>query len=300
MVGASKRVYHGAVSTHSRPKAAGSFCQIQKDQIICFNTQPPEGGWMAGYYAQEDKAQFQHTAARRRLVHLIPNLCRPQNVSTHSRPKAAGMVETRRCLSMVCFNTQPPEGGWILLMRDFLFPRRVSTHSRPKAAGHGLHPRIAYNNKFQHTAARRRLGLRIKAGTRILGFNTQPPEGGWFDVMDTVLGRQMFQHTAARRRLAKPNSCLAFVQRFQHTAARRRLGRSGQSRTGRCHVSTHSRPKAAGTTATANRCYTSPFQHTAARRRLERQYRPLRQNYVCFNTQPPEGGWRLNSPRLTK
>ena len=224
MVGASKRVYHGAVSTHSRPKAAGSFCQIRKDQIICFNTQPPEGGWMAGYYAQEDKAQFQHTAARRRLVHLIPNLCRPQNVSTHSRPKAAGMVETRRCLSMVCFNTQPPEGGWILLMRDFLFPRRVSTHSRPKAAGHGLHPRIAYNNKFQHTAARRRLGLRIKAGTRILGFNTQPPEGGWFDVMDTVLGRQMFQHTAARRRLAKPNSCLAFVQRFQHTAARRRLG----------------------------------------------------------------------------
>ena len=78
----------------------------------CFNTQPPEGGWVFG-----------------RTV-----------------------VYNRRS-----FNTQPPEGGWWLdnffLMRDFLFQHaaarrrlgrsrwrrwwanRVSTRSRPKAAG---------------------------------------------------------------------------------------------------------------------------------------------------------------------
>ena len=33
-----------AVSTLSRPKAAGSI-SIQRTVQICFNTQPPEGGW---------------------------------------------------------------------------------------------------------------------------------------------------------------------------------------------------------------------------------------------------------------
>ena len=57
-------------------------------------------------------AVFQHTAARRRLVtHGIPDLVIP-TVSTHSRPKAAGIVNYH-CL-------RNPS---------------VSTHSRPKAAG---------------------------------------------------------------------------------------------------------------------------------------------------------------------
>ena len=56
--------------------------------------------------------QFQHTAARRRLVEEDP--ARPLNtlVSTHSRPKAAGER--------------------IPIPRQRFF---VSTHSRPKAAG---------------------------------------------------------------------------------------------------------------------------------------------------------------------
>ena len=33
------------------------------------------------------------------------------------------------------------------------------------------------------------------------------------------------------------------------------------------------------------------FQHTAARRRLVRRTTRTRNNYGCFNTQPPEGGW---------
>ena len=55
----------------------------------------------------------------------------------------------------------------------------VSTHSRPKAAGL---TRATYGERFkafQHTAARRRLGRTIKATSRHLRFNTQPPEGGW-------------------------------------------------------------------------------------------------------------------------
>ena len=36
---------NGKVSTHSRPKAAGTALDIPKVQILSFNTQPPEGGW---------------------------------------------------------------------------------------------------------------------------------------------------------------------------------------------------------------------------------------------------------------
>ena len=54
-------------------------------------------------------------------------------------------------------------------------------------------------------------------------------------------------------------------------------------------VSTHSRPKAAGGFV-ANKGRHREFQLTAARRRLDR--RRCRQiRGVCFNSQPPEGGW---------
>ena len=55
---------------------------------FCFNTQPPEGGWV-----------FNHALAN------------PQGVSTHSRLKAAaGLSEDGRGKGQ-SFNTQPPEGG---------------------------------------------------------------------------------------------------------------------------------------------------------------------------------------------
>ena len=56
-----------AVSTHSRPKAAGLFFGAFYFSDGGFNTQPPEGGWI-GYT--------------------------PAN------------------LKALSFNTQPPEGGW--------------------------------------------------------------------------------------------------------------------------------------------------------------------------------------------
>ena len=121
-----------AVSTHSRPKAAGS-CIL----LVGFT------------------ALFQHTAARRRLVPSTPEEIEAAIVSTHSRPKAAGLLQhlplcfrlfqhtaARRRLGRDApslkhhdrFNTQPPEGGW---GKTVTVTGRygVSTHSRPKAAG---------------------------------------------------------------------------------------------------------------------------------------------------------------------
>ena len=79
-----------------------------------------------------------------------------------------------------------------------------------------------------------------------MGFNTQPPEGGWAFDKTKCLRFFWFQHTAARRRLANLYDG-AFIQyRFQHTAARRRLGHLPQQGLLFLSVSTHSRPKAAG------------------------------------------------------
>ena len=176
--------------------------------VICFNTQPPEGG--CGEYAVATnwrgvsthsrpkaagvckmslltRSSFQHTAARRRLAWLM-------------RRQAAGL---RRTLSACClnrFNTQPPEGG----CAPFLGGRQifaVSTHSRPKAAGHLI------NNRALRKC-----------------FNTQPPEGGWPRNGRRVNAKRVSTHSrpkaAAWFKLAMHDD-----EMFQHTAARRRLGK---------------------------------------------------------------------------
>ena len=58
--------------------------------LTCFNTQPPEGGWVNDTKPKFRMKKFQHTAARRRLVSEVPNFIGSVAVSTHSRPKAAG------------------------------------------------------------------------------------------------------------------------------------------------------------------------------------------------------------------
>ena len=124
-----------------------------------FNTQPPEGGWPISMQCKLLHHRFQHTAARRRLDPRILVLGLLRFVSTHSRPKAAGYLVARFRTGRYSFNTQPPEGGWA---------GRKAKHS------------VCF--RFQHTAARRRLGFNVKF--RFIApfcFNTQPPEGGWFD-----------------------------------------------------------------------------------------------------------------------
>ena len=54
-------------------------------------------------------------------------------VSTHSRPKAAGLIGSNTDTTGAGFNTQPPEGGWAQTLQGDVVPV-VSTHSRPKAA----------------------------------------------------------------------------------------------------------------------------------------------------------------------
>ena len=97
--------------------------------MLCFNTQPPEGGWAGNEY----------------MVTLKP-------VSTHSRLKAAGQSCRRFYDRRRCFNTQPPEGGW--------------------AQG-------------------------IEVQIERICFNTQPPEGGWSGYLRGGYLFCLFQHTAA-------------------------------------------------------------------------------------------------------
>ena len=118
-----------AVSTLSRLKAAGILVRQWIITNLCFNTQPPEGGWPT------QTGAFKHDT---------------------------------------CFNTQPPEGGWDGLTLCLLL-KKVSTLSRLKAAGYSI-----------------RIGIGLSSG-----FNTQPPEGGWKPLLPIQCWIKWFQHSAA-------------------------------------------------------------------------------------------------------
>ena len=122
------------VSTHSRPKAAGSLLLEFIYQQISFNTQPPEGGWISVIRLSTVGTVSTHSrpkAAGAEQGFCLGGLA----VSTHSRPKAAGFINRRGRYRPICFNTQPPEGGWVSHPWSVWTAGQVSTHSRPKAAG---------------------------------------------------------------------------------------------------------------------------------------------------------------------
>ena len=122
-------------------------------------------------------------------------------VSTHSRPKAAGIHYKGRPSLLAGFNTQPPEGGWSRALKDYGYTQQVSTHSRPKAAGafqtHAVRlarvsthsrPKAAgdkldgadtYDVVSTHSRPKAAGGHTATRFRRLLCFNTQPPEGGW-------------------------------------------------------------------------------------------------------------------------
>ena len=210
--------------------------------------------------------RFQHTAARRRLALLSFQLSLVATVSTHSRPKAAGLPKTPAPSSTRCFNTQPPEGGWRYIF-EFDLSNEVSTHSRPKAAG-------------RHSSVWR----------RIVCFNTQPPEGGWPLTSPAI---PILQSVSTHSRPKAAGICgRAFRLLFGcFNTQPPEGGWSGSfDKELPLAVSTHSRPKAAGfCRADGSICSdsfnTQPpeggwmksrprseaigrFQHTAARRRL--------------------------------
>ena len=144
------------VSTHSRPKAAGFKVVAVATKQQGFNTQPPEGGWLPCNDRLRMCCCFNTQPPEGGWLARIAAISTKCNVSTHSRPKAAGHCTKQD--RQACF---------------------VSTHSRPKAAGNIVLCRHYQMIVFQHTAARRRLGTNCKSRSASSCFNTQPPEGGW-------------------------------------------------------------------------------------------------------------------------
>ena len=125
------------------------------------------------------KLEFQHTAARRRLGILGINIKMHFFVSTHSRPKAAGARMRLFCWSRGSFNTQPPEGGWQGNCMARLIQDCFNTQP-PEGGWRWGRWSKSRKYRFQHTAARRRLGADKKPScANRASFNTQPPEGGW-------------------------------------------------------------------------------------------------------------------------
>ena len=114
--------------------------------VLCFNTQPPEGGCTRHPALAVYLHEFQHTAARRRLL--------PHPLSSRS----------------ICesFNTQPPEGGCHLIS-DTASMMSLFQHT---AARRRLQTSMTITGGipgFQHTAARRRL---LRAFRAIIIFET--------------------------------------------------------------------------------------------------------------------------------
>ena len=186
---------------------------------------------------------FEHTAPR-----PYSDMRYGGRFSTHSRPKAAGFVSPALAHALARFQHTAARRRLVLLRCVYSTKILVSTHSLPKAAG---------NNSFcsfiaivfQHTAARRRLdgvgvvdlddhAFQHTAARRRLGVSK----------IDE-LANQWFQHTAARRRLDLTGNQVKKPLQFQHTAARRRLADNRRNAVIFVWVSTHSRPKAAGSHA---------------------------------------------------
>ena len=234
------------VSTHSRPKAAGHF-EISHSMLsmfqhtaarrrlgqdssvcpasLCFNTQPPEGGWQAGR-----------------------QLCLPLHGFNTQPPEGGWECERLQQQSRRGFNTQPPEGGWLLRVDELCFLAKVSTHSRPKAAGLVSFSSNGYSDVSTHSRPK-------AAGT----------------IYHVMTGTTPVS-THSRPKAAGKHGRLLFVSSGVSTHSRPKAAGPKWTRPYRASsVSTHSRPKAAGV------CF-----------------RAFRRAWGRFNTQPPEGGWSLS------
>ena len=166
-------------------------------------------------------------------------------VSTHSRPKAAGPCRIVRPRLFKRFNTQPPEGGWPV-KRLHAAPRVEFQHTAARRRlGLQCH-HLGFFRQFQHTAARRRLVPAPRTRGTMCSFNTQPPEGGWDTSRQNNKHYQVSTHSrpkaAGRGRLIQHPLWRGFNTQPPEGGWFRRH----RHRPLRHIVSTHSRPKAAG------------------------------------------------------
>ena len=144
------------VSTHSRPKAAGCRSQgIPFVVTVSTHSRPKAAG--IDQWAHLTDFPFQHTAARRRLV---PSTQKPVTDDScfNTQPPEGGWAENAKKLGVdkVSTHSRPKAAGVEAELTTPQRPTAVSTHSRPKAAGNPTFRRFDFR-VFQHTAARRRL-----------------------------------------------------------------------------------------------------------------------------------------------
>ena len=237
-------------------------------------------------------------------------------VSTHSRPKAAGItLITGVPGSGVSTHSRPKAAGKLFGLLSETLP--VSTHSRPKAAGYAAATAAIPITKFQHTAARRRLGRNVCQVDKLTCVSTHSrPKAAGKKLLQAVRLRFVSTHSRPKaagspERLpwgifvrfntqppeggwnsgAKPTTDFSL---FQHTAARRRLGDVRHVAGGQ-EMFQHTAARRRLVFRIPDLKQQFPFQHTAARRRLGF----ASQKRLCvssgFNTQPPEGGWLKRS-----
>ena len=240
-VGSSYKFQHTAAQ-----RRLGSSVKVDVKSDIGFNTQPPEGGWEPipdGHTIQDMfqhtaarrrlaammvfrtvNAMFQHTAARRRLANNRGRSSGSFPVSTHSRPKAAGVRSFCFPFWGKCFNTQPPEGGWLNNATNADITLLSFNTQPPEGGWTGSGDKHTNTTLFQHTAARRRLGLFCSL---------------WVNM-------RSFQHTAARRRLVPSDWTPAPEDAVSTHSRPKAAGNMFLNAKKNLKVSTHSRPKAAG------------------------------------------------------
>ena len=130
-----------------------------------------------------------------------------------------------------------------------------------------------------------------------MGFNSQPPEGGWSQGVEWADAVYPFQLTAARRRLGASKMMTTYANMFQLTAARRRLvGGDGMDFLKGQFQLTAARRRLAEPPALV--VTVNGFQLTAARRRLARtQSEMLGWETVSTHSRPKAAGflWPLIS-----
>ena len=188
--------------------------------------------------------QFQHTAARRRLLKIGKLSCVANNVSTHSRPKAAATISfASKYLHAVSTHSRPKAAADCDC--DGRRETMVSTHSRPKAAAPVTRQIIKLPVVSTHSRPKAAATCHACCTCYCCRFNTQPPEGGCNRVV-LILGVKCSFNTQPPE--GGCGSALVNwlqVNKFQHTAARRRLRLQFLPKFLPLVVSTHSRPKAA-------------------------------------------------------
>ena len=126
----------------------------------------------------------------------------------------------------------------------------------------------------------------------ICGFNTQPPEGGWSRGIRQFLPMNCFNTQPPEGGWEEIGKLTVRRQRFQHTAARRRLEYISKHINSRLPVSTHSRPKAAGSTSYKKSTTALVSTHSRPKAAGMFCFKLVAKFISGFNTQPPEGGWR--------